>query len=116
MHLEALTTATPRHSFTQRECWDFIRDSDVGEKLKDRSLKILQKVLLNDNGIEKRHFALHDLEKIFDYDANFLSAAFEREAPLLAARALEEALEKARRLPIEIDALFICTCTGYLCP
>src|SRR5690625_4166315 len=116
MHLKSVATVTPPQSFTQRECWDFISESKVHEKLKKRSLAILQKVLLNENGIEKRHFALSDLERIFEYSPNDLSAGFEREAPLLATKALSKALEKAALLPKEIDALFICTCTGYLCP
>ena len=36
--------------------------------------------------------------------------------PMLAARALEKACGSAGLEPREIDALFVCTCTGYLCP
>lgn len=116
MHLKSIATATPRHSFTQRECWDFVARSRTRPRLKDRSLALLQKVLLGDNGIRKRHFALNDLARIFEYRPDELASAFEREAPALAARALTSALEKAELLPRQLDALFICTCTGYLCP
>lgn len=116
MYLQSIATASPPHSFTQRECWDFIANSRVKDTLKNRSLALLQKVLLNDNGIAKRHFALHDLTRIFDYHSDDLASAFEREAPALSSRALAAALEQAALLPVRIDALFICTCTGYLCP
>ena len=38
------------------------------------------------------------------------------EAPRLAARALDAALTQARLVAGQVDALLICTCTGYLCP
>lgn len=116
MYLQSIATATPPRSFTQAECWDFVANSNVGHRLKDRSLGILQKVLLSDNGIAKRHFALNDLAHIFDYRSDDLASGFEREAPRLATTALASAMEKAKLLPADLDALFICTCTGYLCP
>jgi alkylresorcinol/alkylpyrone synthase len=116
MFLQSIATATPPHRFTQHECWEAIAHSRRSESLKDRSLGILRKVLLNDNGIATRHFALHDLERIFDYSPDDLILAFEREAPRLAESALTAALEKAGIDAGDLDALFICTCTGYLCP
>lgn len=116
MFLQALATATPPHHFTQRECWDFVAQSEARKGLKERSLTLLQKVLLNDSGIDQRHFALNDLGRIFNYRSDDLASGFEREGPALAARALASALEKASLLASEVDALFICTCTGYLCP
>src|SRR5690606_794520 len=41
---------------------------------------------------------------------------YEREAPKLAARALQDALDEAEVRAEELDALIVCTCTGYLCP
>ena len=41
---------------------------------------------------------------------------FERQAPMLAHEALAKALERAGIAADELDALFLCTCTGYLCP
>ncbi len=57
-----------------------------------------------------------DLDKIFDLDAESLNHAFEREAPALSERALRAALTEAKLEPKDLDALIICTCTGYLCP
>jgi 3-oxoacyl-[acyl-carrier-protein] synthase III len=38
------------------------------------------------------------------------------EGPALAARALTAALAQANIKATDLDALLICTCTGYLCP
>lgn len=57
-----------------------------------------------------------DVEGLFDLDAETLNRGFEREGPKLAAGALHGALEKAGLRADELDALLVCTCTGYLCP
>lgn len=82
------------------------------QDLSPRGKTILDKVLLGDSGIENRFFATEAPGELFDADAEELNRFFEKEAPLLA----EAALQKAVSNPTEIDALFICTCTGYLCP
>ncbi len=76
---------------------------------------MIEKILTGNNGIERRHFALGP-DEIFYLDAESLNHRFEDEAPALGAKALQEALEKAKLLPSQLDALFVCTCTGYLCP
>jgi len=77
---------------------------------------ILHSILRGDHGIERRHFAVPDIEGVFDRTSDELNQSFRSEAPVLAARALSAALEKASTRPSELDALLICTCTGYLCP
>lgn len=114
MNLNSIATALPERSWTQRECWDVLRDSASLRALKPRSAALLEKVLLGDGGIERRHFATDRLDHLFDRDAQDLSEAFEREATKLGARALASALEKSGAGTV--DALFVCTCTGYLCP
>lgn len=117
MFLRSLATATPPRAFSQQSCWDSIRGSGLSESLKPRSLSLLEKILTAGNsGIDRRHLALEQIEDAFTRDAQQLNQHFEREAPLLALSALEVAMKKAALLPREIDALFICTCTGYLCP
>ncbi len=116
MYLRSLATAVPPEAFTQNECWDILRASDVGTRLNARSMSILRKVLTADNGIDRRHFATPDIENIFDRDVDALNETFRREAPLLAGRALADALERASLRAEDLDALLICTCTGYLCP
>jgi predicted naringenin-chalcone synthase len=116
MFLHGLATANPPATFSQQECWEIIRHSPVVQRLDERALFILQKVITGNNGIGTRHFALNGLENIFDLNADQLNAAFRTEAPKLALAALQPALEQAGVLPSELDALLICTCTGYLCP
>ncbi len=116
MYLHALANVVPDQRLTQRECWEILRRSPAARRLKASSRKLLEKVLTGDSGIDTRHFAVGDLERIFDLDAESLNHAFEREAPALGERALRAALTEARLAPGDLDALVMCTCTGYLCP
>ncbi|MFT3784372.1 MAG: 3-oxoacyl-[acyl-carrier-protein] synthase III C-terminal domain-containing protein [Nibricoccus sp.] len=116
MYLQAIATAVPPTSFTQAQCWELGRDSLERLGLSRRSALILRSVLTGDSGIEKRHFCVADIPNVFGYTADELHHAYRREAPLLAANALEKALAQAGRRADEIDALLVCTCTGYLCP
>jgi len=116
MHLHALATAVPPATFTQPECWEIAQRSNVRSRLKKRSMLILQTILKGDHGIATRHFAAPDIEHVFDLTADQLNAAFRAEAPKLAGRALTDALAQAGVRPDQLDALLICTCSGYLCP
>lgn len=116
MFLHALATAIPPATFTQPECWELARGSGVRERLKKRSMLILQTILRGDNGIDRRHFAMPQIERVFERTPDELNAAFRSEAPRLAGRALAAALEKAGLRATDLDALLVCTCTGYLCP
>lgn len=116
MFLHALATAVPPAAYTQAQCWEIARNSPVRERLKKRSMLILQTVLKSEHGIAKRHFAMPRIEGVFDLSPDELNIAFRAEAPRLAGRALGAALERANLRPQDLDALLICTCTGYLCP
>jgi len=116
MYLHALATAVPEATYTQSECWEIVSRSAVRQRLKKRSMLILHTILRGDHGIATRHFAVPAIDGVFDLSADELNAAFRIEAPKLAGRALTAALEKAGVRAAELDALFICTCTGYLCP
>jgi alkylresorcinol/alkylpyrone synthase len=116
MYLHALATAVPPASYTQAECWDLAQRSPVRARLHKRSMLILQTILRSEHGIAKRHFAMPDLANVYDLSPDQLNKTFREEAPRLAGRALTDALEKARVRADEVDALLICTCTGYLCP
>src|SRR3954470_20512945 len=116
MYLHALATAVPAATFTQSECWQIAERSSVRQRLKKRSMLILHTILRGDHGIATRHFAMPDIEHVFDLTPDQLNAAFRSEAPKLAGTALNTALAQAGVLPGELHALLICTCTGYLCP
>lgn len=116
MFLEAINSAFPPHSFTQGECLTIIRNSPATTRLKPRSRLILERILGGDSGIEKRHFAVENPDILFESTAEDLSIRFESEAPRLGAEALSKVLLDADIDPADLDALFVCTCTGYLCP
>jgi len=116
MYLHSIASAFPEHSYTQAECWEVVCDSSLELLLRPRSIGILQKVLTGDSGIEKRHFCLPDPKEVFLKDAGALNRDFERFAPEISSQALEKAMEKGGYQATDLDALFVCTCTGYLCP
>jgi alkylresorcinol/alkylpyrone synthase len=116
MFLHALATAVPPAAYSQAACWDIVQRSPVRQRLTKRSRLILHSILAGDHGIATRHFALPDVDQVFDLTADQLHAAFRTAAPTLAATALSAALARAQILPAQLDALLICTCTGYLCP
>src|SRR5512140_81655 len=116
MYLNALATALPPAAFTQTDCWDIVQRSQARLRLSRRSLLTLRTILRHDSGISTRHFALPDLERVFSLTPDELNETFRVEAPRLAARALASALAQAGLVAGQVDALLICTCTGYLCP
>ena len=116
MHLHALATAVPPAAYTQSQCWDIVERSGVRSRLSRRSMLILHGLLRRDQGIDRRHFAIPDVDRVFDRTADELNGAFHAQAPRLAARALTEALGRAGIGTADLDALLVCTCTGYLCP
>ena len=116
MYLQSLATAFPPHAFTQAECLQILNDSGAVDGLRGRSRELLRKVLTGDSGIETRRFSDPDLAKTFGRDAGQLHQHFEQHAPRLASEALLKACDLASLKPSGIDALLVCTCTGYLCP
>jgi len=116
MYLHALATALPPTAYTQAECWDIVQRSEARQRLSRRSLLTLRAILRHASGIATRHFAMPDIERVFSLTPDELNDAFRLEAPRLAACALASALEQACLVAGQLDALLICTCTGYLCP
>ncbi len=111
-----LGTATPLPRYTQHDCWEALRGSDVFAGLSTRSHAILKKVLCGDNGIHARHLALDPITEVFEFTPDALQARFARHAPALAVAAAKRALADAHCTAGEMDAILISTCTGYLCP
>jgi alkylresorcinol/alkylpyrone synthase len=117
MYLKSIATAVPPNSFTQPSCWEAMSRGNLLDSLRPRSVDLIRKILTNpDSGIERRNLALDRIGDVFDHDAQRLNETFEREAPPLAHAALAKALAKAGIAAADLDALFLCTCTGYLCP
>jgi predicted naringenin-chalcone synthase len=116
MFLHALATAVPPATFTQPQCWELIERSPASQRLDRRTRLLLRTILKGDSGISARHFAVSGIGGVFDFTSDQLNAAFRAEAPRLAGRALTDALARAGITAGEVDALLVCTCTGYLCP
>ena len=116
MYLQSIASAFPERQYTQEQTLRILSDSGSLDGLKPRSRKILEQVLSGDSGIATRQFAPGDLGELFGHDAGGLHRVFEEKAPQLAAEALRKVCHNIGAHPSEIDALLICTCTGYLCP
>ncbi|MEM7790600.1 MAG: 3-oxoacyl-[acyl-carrier-protein] synthase III C-terminal domain-containing protein [Verrucomicrobiota bacterium] len=116
MYLQSIAHSVPSFSLSQAECWQVLENSNCIDRLNTRSIQILEKILLGDSGIEKRHFAAESAESIFRMDAEALNKNFEAQGPRLAIDAAKKALERAELKPSQLDALIVSTCTGYLCP
>ena len=117
MYLQSIATALPPRVFTQEESWRALAECEALDALRPRSRLLLEKILTGGtSGIGRRHLAVDDMARIATADAGELNRRFEREAPPLAGEALAMALERAGLRAEDLDALVICTCTGYLCP
>lgn len=116
MKLISISSGFPEHSYTQQQCLDAMRKADFWNKLKEGSRRLLEKVLQSDGGIDERKFALTNLTQAWKRDAQELNLYYEKTAPAIAEKAAIDALKKTNLNIEDIDALFVCSCTGYLCP
>lgn len=116
MYIIGTGTSTPQQHYSQEEVWSAIREHPVLDTLRPRSGKILEKVLLGNNGIDARHLSLDHLDDGLIGDPDTLHERFSGAAPIHASAAGEKALSDAGLSAGDIDALIISTCTGYLCP
>lgn len=116
MFLHALATAVPSQKFLQPQCWEIIERSPAKARLHKRSRLILHSLLRGEHGVAQRHFAVPEIDRIFDLTPDELNHAYRVAAPQLAEAALLPALAQAGLKPEQLDALLVCTCTGYLCP
>ncbi|GAB4246434.1 MAG: type III polyketide synthase [Candidatus Methylacidiphilales bacterium] len=116
MILHGIGSAVPPFYYRQEACLDALVESGQILALRPSSRRLLERVLRGDNGIEGRFLATESLPELFALDADGLNEMFRREAPRLGAQALERALQVAGVPAEKVDALFVCTCTGYLCP
>ncbi len=116
MFFLGMGTATPTTRYTKSECLEAFQKSDWFDRLDARAHFVARTVLQRDNGIEARYLAVDSLADVFRIDPNTLSKRFLDHAPVLAAQAGERALADAGLSAVQIDAVVISTCTGYVCP
>ncbi|MEM9444205.1 MAG: 3-oxoacyl-[acyl-carrier-protein] synthase III C-terminal domain-containing protein [Verrucomicrobiota bacterium] len=116
MYLSAIHHAVPEYSLKQSDLWEEIKDLKQVHGLESKSQNLLERILLGDNGIQKRHFASADVKTLMSSDAGKLNLFFQREATKLGVQSLGPALDQSSIDANQLDALFVCTCSGYLCP
>jgi predicted naringenin-chalcone synthase len=116
LNLLSISNVVPEFSLTQKESWEVFKRSNAHDAVNDRSRQLIEKVLCSENGIDKRHYSVEDIKSLFDRDAEALYRLFEKKGPELSVKALRGALDKTGLNVEELDALYVCTCTGYLCP
>lgn len=116
MFLRSIASAVPEHVLSQHECFEIIRQSRWFDDCSVGARHLLEKVMCGNSGIQQRHYATDDLQQLFVLDAQELNESYEVQAPKLAAEALTKALHRSGLEIAQMDALFVCTCTGYLCP
>lgn len=105
-------TANPPHSLTQQEVL-----ASVAEHVNpsNRALHLYRK-FLSDEGIFRRSFAWDDVRTLLHESVDEKMERYERWAVRLAAEAARKVLLQNSCPPVDINAVFVSTCTGYLCP
>lgn len=116
MYLHSIAPAWPEHTVTQAEALSTLSSCSAWQSLRPGSRGLVERILTGESGIAQRHAWTRDAAQLLSATPEDLSALFERAAPALAAKALSSALQSGGVRAEELDALFICTCTGYLCP
>jgi len=116
MNLLTIKSAFPEYYYSQAECLEAMRGADFWNEISGSSRHLLEKVLKGNSGIDGRYFCLDNIDRAWQMDAQQLSEYYEQEAPKLAVKAVKKALNEAGVRADEVDALFLCSCTGYLCP
>ena len=90
MYLHGLATANPPRSRTQAECLELARSAyDTLPGFDRRARLMLSSILRSDSGVETRQFAVRDISRLFQLDADELNGEFRATAPALAAAAIE---------------------------
>ncbi|MDP2653204.1 MAG: type III polyketide synthase [Candidatus Omnitrophota bacterium] len=110
--IQDVETANPPNSLTQREVLAMITDT---VKPQARALELYKKFLLDD-GIHRRYFAWNNLQVLLAESVDEKMQRFEQGAVRLSVEAVQKLLQKSNYQPRDINALFVSTCTGYLCP
>jgi alkylresorcinol/alkylpyrone synthase len=116
MFLNAIGTALPEKCYSKDDCWNAFQASDWFVRLDARSHTIAKLVLTRNNGIEERWLSVDSLDEVFAIDPDVLHRRFAAHAPPLASAAALSGLHAAGIRAVEIDAVVVTTCTGYLCP
>jgi predicted naringenin-chalcone synthase len=107
-----IQTANPPNSMTQQEALAVLT---AHVKPSARALDLYKRFLLDD-GIHRRYFAWDNPQVLLAESLDEKMKRFEHWAVELSVEAVQKIFKKRDYKPRDIDAVFVCTCTGYLCP
>lgn len=116
MFIIGIGSATPDQRYNQADCFEALAVTELFQGLSSRSRSLLRKVLNGISGIDTRYLALNPVGELEQFNPDALHARFLRHAPTLAADAARRALADADMDAVDVDAVVVSTCTGYLCP
>jgi predicted naringenin-chalcone synthase len=105
-------TANPLNGLTQQEVLTTLMEH---VKLSERALDLYKRFLLDD-GIHRRYFCWDNPKTLLTETFDEKMKRFEHWAVDLSVEAVEKLFKKHQYKPQDIDAVFVSTCTGYLCP
>jgi len=107
-----IETANPPLKMTQQQIWKTIQDYRDLSNIE----KTYYKRFLSDLNILTKHIGIEDLKYIFNETPDQLIDRFEKYGTLIGVEAVKKCLQKYELKAEEVDAFFVTTCTGYLCP
>jgi alkylresorcinol/alkylpyrone synthase len=113
-HIASVAVATPPFTIDQMECERLIRKHYQG-RLNSRSLSLIR-TLFSHPSIQRRSFALDNIECLVDEDLDARVARFTHWSLELSAQVIRQALAQAGLDIGDVAGLVVNTCTGYICP
>ena len=108
--LSGVGTAVPKHRWTQAETYQLL-----ARHFPYYRSSIVERMFLQSE-IETRYFARSPETYDIQATAGEMHQLFLDEAPELAVRAAQEALNQSDAAANQISCVVVATCTGYLCP
>lgn len=107
-----IETANPPLKMTQQQIWKSIQ----GHRELSDTEKVYYQRFLNDPNIRTKYIGIENLDNIFAETPDQLIKRFEKYGTLIGAESVKKCLQRCKIAAEEVDAIFVTTCTGYLCP
>ncbi len=113
-HIASLAVATPPNSIDQHELERLAHKHYKG-RLSERSMSLIHG-LFSHPSIQRRSFAIENVEDLVDEDVDARIERFTRWSVKLSSQAIRQALGQAGIGTGDVAGLVVNTCTGYICP
>lgn len=114
VHIASMATATPPCTLDQSRLEQLAHKHYSG-RLNSRSMSLIH-ALFSHPSIERRNFAIDNVEDLVDEDLDARVARFAHWSLELSAQAIRQALSRASLASSDVAGLVVNTCTGYICP